>query len=96
MFVLFFYFLFIGTSLSIPSLRAEISSSASSFVLYADRLILTVESAVLAASPNAVSALLVLSERDEQAEPLEIHISFPERKWSMVSLLMLGKEILII
>ena len=52
------------------------------------------QSADLGASPKAVSAWLVLSERDEQAEPLETQMPFPERKWSIVSLLIFGSVML--
>ena len=60
-------------------------------VVFSDMLTRIDESASDADSPNAVSALLGVCECDEHAEPLETYIPSPERKWSIVSLLIEGR-----
>ena len=49
------------------------------------------QSASFGVSPKASRVELVFCECDEQAEPDETQIPFDERKWSIVSLFMLGK-----
>ena len=73
---LLYYFL---CNALIPSFKAEINISASSFVFSGQRETRMDESASLSVKPKDTRAELTLFEWDEQAEPEETYIPFEER-----------------
>ena len=72
-------------------MSASQSARISSSVLYLPTLTLIVVSASSLLSPKPTRADEIFLECDEQADPADTQIPFPDRKLSIVSLLMLGK-----